>query len=123
MKAALQMILLFLLLGSSSILLGQSIYTIKGKNLHELRQSPSAIKILNTSLLLLGTLEKKVDLPPLSVNHISSPKAYSYEHLGVFCKLEVQLEKKTRFPVKFRLGDVQYNDVLEGKTSELMLIR
>ncbi len=32
-----------------------------------------------------------------------------------FCRLEVQIERKTRFPVRFRLGDVNYVDYLEGK--------
>lgn len=34
-----------------------------------------------------------------------------------FCRLEVQIERKTRFPVRFRLGDVNYVDYLEGKRS------
>ncbi|MCB0706970.1 MAG: hypothetical protein KDC34_16760 [Saprospiraceae bacterium] len=32
-----------------------------------------------------------------------------------FCRLEWQLEKSIQVPVKFRLGDVQYVDQLEGK--------
>ncbi len=43
------------------------------------------------------------------------PSAYCYEELAVFCKLEVQLEKKFKFPVKIRLGEVNYVDMLEGK--------
>lgn len=43
------------------------------------------------------------------------PAAYSYEKLGAFCKIEVQLEKAARMPVKFRLGEVQYVERLEGK--------
>lgn len=41
---------------------------------------------------------------------------YSYQNLGIFCKWEVQLEKKARIPVRFRLGEVQYVDRLEGKS-------
>lgn len=41
------------------------------------------------------------------------PKAYNYEHLGAFCKFEVQLEKAVRLPVKVRLGEVQYTEQLE----------
>ena len=43
------------------------------------------------------------------------PMLYAFDHLAFFCKIEVQLEKATKFPVKFRLGDVQYVDKLEGK--------
>ena len=43
------------------------------------------------------------------------PQTYSVEALAFFCKVEVKLEKTVRFPVKFRLGDVDYVDQLEGK--------
>lgn len=45
----------------------------------------------------------------------TTPSVYAYRELAFFCKIEVQLEKASRFPVKFRLGDVQYVDKLEGK--------
>jgi hypothetical protein len=40
---------------------------------------------------------------------------YSYKDLAFFCKIEVQLENTVKFPVKFRLGSVDYVDYLEGK--------
>jgi hypothetical protein len=43
------------------------------------------------------------------------PDIYQYEDLAFFCKWEVKLEKAAQMPVKFRLGDVQYVDWLEGK--------
>ncbi len=46
---------------------------------------------------------------------IEIPKAYHYENLAFFCKVEVDLEKASKFPIKFRLGDVEYVDRLEGK--------
>jgi len=45
----------------------------------------------------------------------SPPDIYQYEELAFFCKWEVKLEQAARIPVKFRLGDVQYVDWLEGK--------
>ncbi len=51
--------------------------------------------------------------PPLSMIQQSIPSSYSYDHLGVFCKLEVQLEKKFKLPMKFRLGEVHYTEQLE----------
>ncbi len=51
--------------------------------------------------------------PPLSVVQQKIPSAYDYDHLGIFCKFEVQLEKKFKLPMKFRLGEVQYTEQLE----------
>ena len=43
------------------------------------------------------------------------PAVYAYKDLAFFCKIEVQLEKAVKLPVKFRLGSVDYVDYLEGK--------
>jgi hypothetical protein len=43
------------------------------------------------------------------------PNAY-YEQLGFFCRKEIQLQKITTVPVKFRLGSYDYVNWLEGKT-------
>jgi len=40
------------------------------------------------------------------------------KHLAFFCRVEVKLEKSTKLPIKFRLGDVQYVDWLEGKRED-----
>jgi len=45
----------------------------------------------------------------------AQPKAYQYENMALFCKMEVKLEKTIRLPIKMRLGDVPYVDWLEGK--------
>jgi len=51
--------------------------------------------------------------PALAPTTLPSP--WAYQHLGVFCKLDVQLERRAKFPVLFRLGDVQQVDAWEGK--------
>lgn len=43
------------------------------------------------------------------------PCVYGYKDLAFFCKVEVKLEQAVRFPIKFRLGSVDYVDRLEGK--------
>lgn len=55
-------------------------------------------------------------------NYTPVPKVYNYEELAFFCKLEVQMEKSTKIPIRFRLGDVQYIEKLEGKPYSPFLI-
>ncbi len=40
---------------------------------------------------------------------------YYTQGFGFFCKKELQFEKVTKIPFRFRLGSLQYNDYLEGK--------
>lgn len=43
------------------------------------------------------------------------PTVFSVETLPFFCKIEYKLGLNNKLPVKFRLGDVQYVEQLEGK--------
>jgi hypothetical protein len=43
------------------------------------------------------------------------PSIFSVETLPFFCKIEYKMGLNKKLPVKFRLGDVQYVDELEGK--------
>jgi len=46
---------------------------------------------------------------------VAQPKAWQYQDLALFCKLEVKMERAFRMPLRIRVGDVQYVDWLEGK--------
>ena len=59
-------------------------------------------------------------LSPLTLSRTSltlqqQPLCYSTADLAFFCGLEVKMEYATKMPVRFRLGDVQQVDYLEGK--------
>lgn len=112
---------LFLLFLIASGLSGQS-NGITGKSLMELRQAP-LLPVQAPAIAMPGLpafFPKKNSLPaaPPSLLYPTperQPGIYSYDDLALFCKLEVQLERAFRLPVKIRLGDVQYVDWLEGK--------
>ncbi len=50
----------------------------------------------------------------ISATPIISSNFYT-QNFGFFCKKELQLEKITKIPFKFRLGSVQQCDWMEGK--------
>ena len=111
-KAVLLIFLFWLLTGSD--LYGQEQIFIRGKSVIELRKESLTRPRLSFETYLLGTaLKKESFLTEIKATRI--PQVYSFEHLPIFCKIEVQLERAVRLPVKIRLGDVQYVDWLEGK--------
>ena len=53
-------------------------------------------------------LQKTLDIPP-------SSSCFNLPGMPFFCKIEYKMEKAAKIPVRFRLGDIEYVDYLEGK--------
>ena len=62
-------------------------------------------KVINSNQ---GILLSPVSFSVINADHYT-------RNFGFFCKKELQFEKVTRVPFKFRLGTVQYCDWMEGK--------
>jgi len=118
-------IYLIILFGLIFFLDGQAqrSWHIKGKSLLELKRENT--KLLPMSDVFLP-VTKDTYLSPfrkLSIRRENTmslpasplPKAYRYKDLAFFCRIEVQMEQAFKFPVKFRLGEVQYVERMEGK--------
>ncbi len=104
---------------------------IIGKSIFELRQkmNPLALRTPNPNMptfqhsmrFYLPFRHNYLPLDRYTFNRFTNqpqtdiPNPYRYEHLPIFCKFEVKMEQATKFPVKVRLGDVEYVDRLEGK--------
>ncbi|MEO8769772.1 MAG: hypothetical protein ABI402_06800 [Ferruginibacter sp.] len=71
--------------------------------------------------IVYTTINKKdslLEVPFFSNNYFLTgiiPSNFSTTQLGFFCKKEWKFESATKLPFKFRLGNVQYCDWLEGK--------
>lgn len=91
-------------------------------------------RILLLLLLPCGAATAQLSLPPVAAPALPgvqmwapspdapaaavpspAPLPLIQTHSAFFCRLELRIERSARIPFRFRLGDVHYNDYLEGK--------
>ena len=75
----------------------------------------TTVKFLLPPLLGATATDPPTPSPKPAYPGPTLPACYRYEDLALFCRIEVQLEKAAKLPVRFRLGSVDYVDYLEGK--------
>lgn len=64
----------------------------------------------------IGTRTSLLDRSSLPVPDMAAiPSPYSYQHLGIFCKAEVKMNRWFPIPVMIRMGDVEKAEELDGK--------
>ncbi len=67
------------------------------------------------SLFLTKLSLKTADNQPITTNKtVKIPSVFCVEALPFFCKIEYKMGLNKSLPIKFRLGDVQYVNELEG---------
>ena len=113
-----KLVLIASLLGGAHLAFGQTKqqwYHISGKSLVELQEKmPLPFKPQLWPFQKFQVKRTKNETPKLMMN-TPIPSVYNYHNLAMFCKLEVQLEHTVKFPIKVRLGEVQYVEKMEGK--------
>lgn len=100
------------------------------KDIFEIKSPIQGTSRLNNPTSFYGsgykkTAQSKLNIKPVIVlNPVSCSviRADFYtRNFGFFCKKELQFEKATKIPLRFRLGSLQYNDYLEGKINSGIL--
>ncbi len=79
---------------------------------------PAAIAFAQDGFRMQVSTNKRIDSLKTVPIRILAPDYYT-KQLGFFCKKELQLEKATKIPFRFRLGSLDYVDRMEGKSKTI----
>ena len=99
-------------------------------NFFDVTQPYQSVKLINYQDYFKGKKNKIHQQPQIKLNPVINLNPLSCfvigadfytQNLGFFCKKELQFEKATKIPLRFRLGSLQYNNYLEGKPNSGVL--
>ncbi len=91
-------------------------YRISGKTLTELRTSNALLPLSYPIFTkVIPTFKMKNNLPYHTIQEQNLKSYHGKAPEAFFCKLEYRLQKKAGFPIRFRLGEVNYQMRMEGK--------
>ena len=95
----------------------EALTQLEGKSIVELKNQKAGFTAVQFRLPKNNILSQKSNRTNFSFQKAmqAAPLVYAYKDLAFFCKLEVQMEKKAKLPIKVRLGEVQYVERMEGK--------
>ena len=95
----------------------EALTQLEGKSIVELKNQKADFTTVQFRLPKNNILSQKSNRTNFSFQKAmqAAPLVYAYKDLAFFCKLEVQMEKKAKLPIKVRLGEVQYVERMEGK--------
>jgi hypothetical protein len=97
-------------------LTAQNTWQIAGKSIPELNRQEWRLPDRQLLTFSFKPAKKGKTLPDKVLIAAAHPAWFSVEKLPFFCKIEEKMTRNFKFPIKVRLGEVQYvEQVLEGK--------